>query len=81
MYIVYQSCKIFAQVKAEIVRILYKDQVKHIKKEGLWPKFPGDEDQAAASGDKGDEDLFVNTNRPNLDMPPSETSSSSEEDD
>jgi len=26
------------KVKAEIVRILYKDQIKYIKSEGLWPK-------------------------------------------
>lgn len=66
------------KVKAEIVRILYKEQVKHIKKENLWPKFPGeDEDEKSSSAVDTEDDIFVNTNRPNLDYPPSDSSSSS----
>lgn len=76
-YVIVEPIEEGDKVKAEIVRILYKDQVKHIKKEGLWPKFPGDQDPDQ-SGDKED-DLFENTNRPNLDMPPSDTSSEEEE--
>lgn len=76
-YVIVEPIEEGDKVKAEIVRILYKDQVKHIKKEGLWPKFPGDQDPDQ-SGDIED-DLFENTNRPNLDMPPSDTSSEEEE--
>jgi len=66
------------KVKAEIVRILYKEQVKHIKKENLWPKFPGEDEEDKSSSAVGtDDDIFVNTNRPNLDYPPSDSSSSS----
>jgi len=79
-YVIVEAIEEGDKVKAEIIRILYKDQVKHIKKENLWPKgFPGEE----AGGDldqTGEDDIFVNTNRPNPDLPPSDTDSSSEED-
>ena len=52
--------------------------MKHIKKENLWPKFPGEDEEDKSSSAVGtDDDIFVNTNRPNLDYPPSDSSSSS----
>jgi len=66
------------KVKAEILNILYKDQIKYIKAEKLWP--PGFEDSVVSDDlsklkieedDSGsqeesddDSDLFKNTNRP-----------------
>jgi len=66
------------KVKAEILNILYKDQIKYIKSEKLWPS--GFEDSVVADDlsklkieedDSGpeehsddDSDLFKNTNRP-----------------
>ena len=67
------------KVKAEIVTILYKEQIKNLKTEKLWPE--GFEDQkveeeivSRGSEDSEDEsDIFQNTNRP--------THEESEEDD
>jgi len=70
------------KVRAEIVRILYKEQIKHIKKENLWPDFPGEGSSAAKKedGEEGEEeDIFVNTNRPSLDYPPSSSESETDE--
>lgn len=67
------------KVRAEIVRILYKEQIKHIKKENLWPEFPGEEGQNKDQKEGQDDDLFVNTNRPSLDYPPSSSESESDE--
>merc|ERR1712241_1242221 len=42
------------KVKAEIVRVLYKEQIKYIKEEGRWPKgFAGkdEEDKKASEQD------------------------------
>jgi len=72
------------KVKAEIVRILYKEQIKHIKKEKLWPKFPGEEEEedgGASRQEEEEEDLFVNPNRPTALDYPSSSSESEEEDD
>jgi len=55
------------KVKAEIIQILYKQQIKYIKEENKWP--PGfDEENKDKITEKGDaehsdDDLFVNTNR------------------
>lgn len=74
------------KVKAEILTILYKEQIKYIKAEKLWPS--GFEDQKVeeeaveargtdCDDDSDDEsDLFQNTNRPTY-----EKSESSEETD
>jgi probable RNA-binding protein EIF1AD len=77
------------KVKAEIVRILYKDQIRFIKSENLWPFKDLKEvivqpptnsgDQNSQSDDEDDSDLFQNPNRP----PPvvqNQSSSDSEED-
>uniref|UniRef100_V5HM78 Probable RNA-binding protein EIF1AD n=1 Tax=Ixodes ricinus TaxID=34613 RepID=V5HM78_IXORI len=78
------------KVKAEIVRILYREQVKYIKEEGKWPKAFDDSEakgDAACRGpeesdddsDDNDDDLFVNTNRPSVVYEESESSSTEEE--
>jgi len=72
------------KVKAEIVTILYKEQIKHIKEQRLWPEgFQQEVVEEAPrevhSEDSEDEsDLFQNTNRPVYEE--SETSESEEED-
>ena len=65
------------KVKAEILTILYKEQIKYIKAENQWPigfeeskveeeeeegKYKGSEEEVEDSED--DSDLFQNTNRP-----------------
>ncbi|XP_028967841.1 probable RNA-binding protein EIF1AD [Galendromus occidentalis] len=56
------------KVKAEIISILYKQQIKYIKEEGLWPDgFCDGSETRNGSGDNDDEveeeEIFVNTNR------------------
>ncbi|XP_013786686.1 probable RNA-binding protein EIF1AD isoform X2 [Limulus polyphemus] len=79
------------KVKAEIVHILYKDQIKHIKSEGKWPvEFEetkilennccDDPNAALDSDEDNDSDLFVNRNRPDISYnDDSDTSSESED--
>jgi len=68
------------KVKAEILTILYKEQIKYIKAENQWPagfeaaKVEEEEGEEGEEKDKGseeeegdsedDSDLFQNTNRP-----------------
>jgi len=67
------------KVKAEILNILYKDQIKYIKAEKLWPagfedsvvsddlsklKILEDEDCDSEEQSDDESDLFKNTNRP-----------------
>jgi len=72
------------KVKAEIVTILYKEQIKHIKEQQLWPEgFQQEVVEEAArevnSEDSEDEsDIFQNTNRP-IQEEESETSESEED--
>ncbi|XP_065307061.1 probable RNA-binding protein EIF1AD [Dermacentor albipictus] len=75
------------KVKAEIERILYRDQIKYIKEEGLWPKaFDSDNGKGDGNNtspkdsDDEDDDLFVNTNRPNIVYEESDSSSTESED-
>eukprot|EP00093_Oithona_nana_P012953 12953.XXX_254734_254110_1 [CDS] Oithona nana genome sequencing. len=54
------------KVKAEIVRILYKDQIRHIKSENSWP-FKDQDDKKSEidlppSDSEDEEDLFCNPN-------------------
>uniref|UniRef100_T1JA27 Probable RNA-binding protein EIF1AD n=1 Tax=Strigamia maritima TaxID=126957 RepID=T1JA27_STRMM len=55
------------KVKAEIINILYKEQIKNIKQQGLWPKEFEDKKETITTTRENklnsDEDLFVNTNR------------------
>jgi len=86
-YCIVESIEEGDKVKAEIVRILYKDQIRFIKSEKLWPFLDSKEDQSvplSPNGDKDDnqsddDDLFQNPNRPNLNV--SEPTSSEEESD
>ncbi|KAK6182866.1 hypothetical protein SNE40_010454 [Patella caerulea] len=65
------------RVKAEIVTILYKDQIKYIKQEGKWPEqfnevenedLKDDMLPPSDSGDSDDEigDMVRNVNRPQV---------------
>lgn len=67
------------RVKAEIINILYKNQIKYIKEEGRWPAgfltqqevaqkaddtaYKEDNDSEKEEESDDDDDLFVNTNR------------------
>jgi len=66
------------KVKAEIVSILYKEQIKYIKQEGHWPQSFLDK-KAAGAGDDGEDDLFVNTNRVQVTYDESEDEESDED--
>ena len=45
-FVVVQPIEEGDKVKAEIVRVLYKEQIKYIKEEGRWPKgFAGKDDE------------------------------------
>lgn len=84
------------KVKAEIFTILYKDQIKYIKANNLWPtgfekaavvsqdlsKLNIKEAQSNSEDDSDDEsDLFQNTNRPVYEeSEDSDTDTESEED-
>ena len=71
------------KVKAEIVRILYKDQIRFIKSENSWP-FKDQENKKAdidlPPSDSEDEDLFQNPNRPALAEEASDESSDEQSD-
>ena len=62
------------KVKAEITRILYKDQIRYIRKEGQWPFKDAESADSVTKdvkdmniADKSDEDdLFENPNRPKV---------------
>ena len=79
------------KVKAEILTILYKEQIKYIKAENQWPagfevskveeeeeegKDKGSEEEVEDSED--DSDLFQNTNRPIYSESESESSDETE---
>lgn len=50
------------KVKAEMVRILTNEHVKYYKKENIWPaEFSADDKNKSC-----DDDMFVNTNRPEI---------------
>jgi len=83
------------KVKAEIQNILYKDQIKYIKAEKLWPPGFEDsvvsddlsklkilEDESRDSEEESDDesDLFKNTNRPVNEEYESSSDEESEED-
>ncbi|RWS07012.1 NADH dehydrogenase [ubiquinone] 1 alpha subcomplex assembly factor 5-like protein [Dinothrombium tinctorium] len=66
------------KVKAEIVHILLKHQIKYIKDEGKWPKAFDDQQNVKEASDSEDE-LKPNPNRCDSSPDQSETSESSEE--
>merc|ERR1711936_1551217 len=66
------------KVKAEILTILYKEQIKYIKAENQWPE--GFESKIEDQEDgEDDSDLFQNTNRPIYSESESSDESESEE--
>ncbi|XP_060081647.1 probable RNA-binding protein EIF1AD [Ylistrum balloti] len=81
------------KVKAEIITILYKEQIKYIKQEGLWPAAFQDSEETKSDGmipddllppsDDSDEenecDIVVNINRQQVAV--YDESDDSEEDD
>ena len=80
------------KVKAEILTILYKEQIKYIKAENQWPegfesKIEAQEEGVEEEKEKGsdeedsedDSDLFQNTNRPIYSESESSDESESEE--
>jgi len=81
------------KVKAEILTILYKEQIKYIKAENQWPegfesKIDDQEEGVEEEKEKGsdeeedsedDSDLFQNTNRPIYSESESSDESESEE--
>uniref|UniRef100_A0A023FH58 Probable RNA-binding protein EIF1AD n=1 Tax=Amblyomma cajennense TaxID=34607 RepID=A0A023FH58_AMBCJ len=75
------------KVKAEIQHILYRDQMKYIKEEGLWPKAfdndsgKGDGNHASPKDSDDEDDLFVNTNRPSVVYEESDSSGTESDDD
>ncbi|XP_063428926.1 probable RNA-binding protein EIF1AD [Mytilus trossulus] len=82
------------RVKAEISRILYKDQIKYIKEEGKWPEafmeitntekdqmIPDDMLPPCDSSDEDVGDLVVNANRQKVAVYEESDNETSEEDD
>ncbi|XP_055950623.1 probable RNA-binding protein EIF1AD [Argiope bruennichi] len=70
------------KVKGEIAIILRKDQIKHYKEQGVWPKAFSDPNEKVvrrSSNSDDDDDLFVNTNR--CDYPTSSSEEEEEEED
>ncbi|XP_022652042.1 probable RNA-binding protein EIF1AD [Varroa jacobsoni] len=67
------------KVKAEIIIILYKEQIKFIKEEGKWPE--GFLEKPVDGGGDDDNDLFVNCNRVQVSYEESDEKTSDEDDD
>ncbi|CAF0882936.1 unnamed protein product [Brachionus calyciflorus] len=58
-YVVVEPIEEGNKVKAEIVQILNKDNIRHFKSEGIWPKeFEFKEDTVEASGYSIDKDML-----------------------
>jgi probable RNA-binding protein EIF1AD len=81
-YVVIEKIEEGVKVQGEIARILYKDHVAQLKKDGIWPEaFTEKNEETKEKSDSQDEDsdgdLFVNTNRR---QPVEQSESSSEED-
>merc|ERR1712154_344457 len=54
-FVVVQPIEEGDKVKAEIVRVLYKEQIKYIKEEGKWPKgFSGVDDESKKTSERDD---------------------------
>lgn len=77
------------KVKAEIVHILYKHQIKYIQDEGQWPKEFSEEENKTGirsendinvcNGSESEDDLFINTNRLNAQLSLDSSDDDSEE--
>ncbi|XP_059479619.1 probable RNA-binding protein EIF1AD isoform X2 [Neocloeon triangulifer] len=81
-FVVIERIEEGVKVQGEIVRILYKDHVEQLKKDGAWPEVFSEntklEEPSEAQSDS-DSDLFVNTNRRQPVCKSSESSSDEEE--
>nr|ACO11432.1 Probable RNA-binding protein EIF1AD [Caligus rogercresseyi] len=69
-YVLIEKIPEGGKVKAEIVHIPLKDQIKYIRDQGLWPKAFEEEEEKISpeeeeenSDEEDDDDLFKNTNR------------------
>ena len=69
------------KVKAEIVRILYKEQIRQIKLENLWPFKSSQQEERPDNEADEDTDLFENPNRAVNPVYDSSSSSEEEEED
>ena len=69
-YVLTESIKEGDKVKAEIVHILYKDQIKYIKENNLWPVAFADKEKSNESDDIIPRDM----------LPPSDSESSDDDD-
>lgn len=79
-YVVVEPIEEGKKVKAEIVQMLLKDQIKYFKSEGKWPQGFTDciSESDNESGDENSDDLLPNPNRPDISL---DTDSSSDSDD
>ena len=74
-FVVVEPIKEGDKVKAEIIQILLKDQIKYIKSEGKWPvRF---EDKKVKDETENEDALFFNPNRKNDDCSSDSDSDSS----
>ncbi|KAI1295670.1 Arginine-hydroxylase NDUFAF5, mitochondrial [Halotydeus destructor] len=80
-FIVVEEIEEGDKVKAEIVRILLKDHIRDLKKEGLWPTAFEEtvEDSESESGNESGDSLQGNPNHPNITHSESDSSESEEE--
>eukprot|EP00123_Amoebidium_parasiticum_P000591 comp11435_c0_seq1/m.5848 comp11435_c0_seq1/g.5848 ORF comp11435_c0_seq1/g.5848 comp11435_c0_seq1/m.5848 type:complete len:149 (-) comp11435_c0_seq1:141-587(-) len=79
-YVIIEYVKEITKVQADIMHILYADQIRNIKQKGLWPAEWDDEkdkpdNQQGREFEDDDPAMFVNTNR----RPALESSESEEE--
>nr|CAG4647583.1 EOG090X0KPP [Megafenestra aurita]SVE92794.1 EOG090X0KPP [Megafenestra aurita] len=89
-YVLIQPIEEGEKVKAEIYAILYAEQIKYIQSQGQWPqRFSSDHPSSSVNAQpdesndsdssSGNDDLFVNTNRPQCVYEPSDSESDSNE--
>ncbi|GIY58687.1 probable RNA-binding protein EIF1AD [Caerostris darwini] len=72
------------KVKGEISEVLFKNHVQYLKNQGVWPKKFSDKysEELESHSEDSDDDLFVNTNRINVNNEAySSTSEESDDDD
>ncbi|GIY30806.1 probable RNA-binding protein EIF1AD [Caerostris extrusa] len=72
------------KVKGEISEVLFKNHIQYLKNQGVWPKKFSDKysEELESHSEDSDDDLFVNTNRINVNNEAySSTSEESDDDD
>ncbi|CAH0397033.1 unnamed protein product [Chilo suppressalis] len=65
------------KVKAEIVKIMNKDSIKYYKENNVWPK---EFDESKKEASPAEEDMFVNTNRNQMTVYQSDSSTNTDSD-